>query len=667
MTTTTTETTTTTTSSTTDPTATTSTTTDPTDTDSTGSDTDSTATGTDASTGSTTGTPAVCGDGVMGDGEACDDGNIYDDDGCSSDCQTATCLVPVTHADVQAGVDDDACSTVWVMPGTYTENVAIDRDVIVEGVPLDPVTIDGNAAGSTITTDNDTVILRNLTVTGGMAQTGAGIVAAQSSVTLERCAVTGNTATGATATGGGIAVTQSDLTLIESSVDNNNLTGASAIYRGGGISAEASVVLITSGSAVMDNTISASSNVDTLAEGGGIAARDSSILINGGSTVSGNSITATASGSIYTLFGGGVSSNGAVAQVIVGDASIVNNELSTNSTTGASIVEGGGIYARDGAVDLAAGAVVDDNTMTLVDDIVGARGGGISLADVLFDAAGASVSGNSITITASDGGGRGGGFCTLMDGDILAFTESQVIGNTVTVNATTSGIATGAGVFAEATGLGAVEFYRSTLSGNHATGDQDSDGGGLTLSPRGDGGILAGFFRNSTVSGNTSDASGTARGGAVFSESTATQDNDLVFVNSTVANNTATDEGGGLMLIDGGGGGTTHVVRHTIVYGNTAAAGPACSGTLVVTDVNVLGPMLDGCTIADTTNQIIMDPSLGALGDNGGSTPTHDIDDLSVAHDAGAATCQDDAFTITVDQRGLPRTGNCTIGSYEPQ
>jgi len=120
------------------------------------------------------------------------------------------------------------------------------------------------------------------------------------------------------------------------------------------------------------------------------------------------------------------------------------------------------------------------------------------------------------------------------------------------------------------------------------------------------------------------------------------------------------------MLIDGGGGGTSYTLRHSILYNDTATTGSECSGGFSVTDVNALGPDLTGCTV-DTTNQVLMDPSLGSLGDNGGPTQTHDIDDMSAAHDAGAATCLDNGATITIDQRSLPRTGNCTLGSYEPQ
>ncbi|MBL8969704.1 MAG: PQQ-binding-like beta-propeller repeat protein [Myxococcales bacterium] len=57
-------------------------------------------------------TPAVCGDGVLGDGEACDDGNAADDDGCDVACArtgklawTWTEPAPFVASDITVGVD----------------------------------------------------------------------------------------------------------------------------------------------------------------------------------------------------------------------------------------------------------------------------------------------------------------------------------------------------------------------------------------------------------------------------------------------------------------------------------------------------------------------------------------------------------------------------------
>jgi cysteine-rich repeat protein len=59
---------------------------DATSTSTTGTDTDATSTSTSTSTTGTDTGGAACGNGVVDPGEACDDGNLVDDDGCANDC-----------------------------------------------------------------------------------------------------------------------------------------------------------------------------------------------------------------------------------------------------------------------------------------------------------------------------------------------------------------------------------------------------------------------------------------------------------------------------------------------------------------------------------------------------------------------------------------------------
>src|SRR5687767_7984551 len=59
--------------------------------------------------------PPGCGDGMVGEGEACDDGDQDDLDGCRNDCSVARCGDGVTRRAVEEcddgnGVDDDGCS-----------------------------------------------------------------------------------------------------------------------------------------------------------------------------------------------------------------------------------------------------------------------------------------------------------------------------------------------------------------------------------------------------------------------------------------------------------------------------------------------------------------------------------------------------------------------------
>jgi cysteine-rich repeat protein len=87
---------------------TTSTTTDPT------TMTTTTTDGETTTAGETTGAPASCGDGVVDDGEECDDGNGENGDACTNLCTVAACgdgiVGPGEACDDGNDVDDDECS-----------------------------------------------------------------------------------------------------------------------------------------------------------------------------------------------------------------------------------------------------------------------------------------------------------------------------------------------------------------------------------------------------------------------------------------------------------------------------------------------------------------------------------------------------------------------------
>ena len=66
-------------------------------------------------TDATTDDPPVCGDGVVQDGESCDDGNDSNEDACTTACEQAVCGDGYLHQDVEAcddgnGVNDDECT-----------------------------------------------------------------------------------------------------------------------------------------------------------------------------------------------------------------------------------------------------------------------------------------------------------------------------------------------------------------------------------------------------------------------------------------------------------------------------------------------------------------------------------------------------------------------------
>ncbi len=224
---------------------------------------------------------------------------------------------------------------------------------------------------------------------------------------------------------------------------------------------------------------------------------------------------------------------------------------------------------------------------------------------------------------------------------------------------------------------GTLTLNNSTVSGNTQSGDTclaTSDGGGIYNT----GGLT---LNSSTVSGNLGWF-----GGGVYNSGTAT------FNNSTLSNNTAIVEGGGIYnlgtltlnnsTISGNmvtgctacyGGGIynesgTVILQNTVLAGNTGGwAGPDCYGTIGSAGHNLIGST-SSCTYIPSSGDLInIDPRLGPLQNNGGSTFTHALLSSSPAINAGNPTgCRDNLGNLlSFDQRGVPRVGRCDIGAYE--
>jgi len=143
---------------------------------------------------------------------------------------------------------------------------------------------------------------------------------------------------------------------------------------------------------------------------------------------------------------------------------------------------------------------------------------------------------------------------------------------------------------------------------------------------------------NSTISGNTNGGVSAYTGQITF---------------SAIANNTGYGVGGGAWF------------RNSIIAGN----GTNCTRWFVSDGYNLIGNTA-GCTILGdpTGNLLNVDPLLGPLQDNGGSTFTHALLPGSPALNAGVCT-EASGATVTTDQRGYPRPAGpaCDIGAYESQ
>lgn len=290
-------------------------------------------------------------------------------------------------------------------------------------------------------------------------------------------------------------------------------------------------------------------------------------------------------------------------------------------------------------------------------------GGGLSIS-------GASVTLDNTTVSHCDATEGGGGGIVNIGGTLIL--ERSTVRDNSSFSLTD---AFAGGIYSS---NGNVILRSSTISGNVVTGLETGVGGGVFLT----GSSGAANFTNSTISGNAAFGPIAARGGGIFNGGGAS---DVVLVNATVTDNHATT-GTGALPGEGGGifnlGGISRVrIKSTILAGN--GLGGDCSGRIESTPsgYNVVGDET-GCLFTAQPTDIVgttgspIDPRLGPLQLNGGSTETHallvDGPAVNGGDPAGCFTfdctySDDIGPALTVDQAGRPRpvAGNCDIGAFE--
>jgi Right handed beta helix region len=240
-----------------------------------------------------------------------------------------------------------------------------------------------------------------------------------------------------------------------------------------------------------------------------------------------------------------------------------------------------------------------------------------------------------------------------------------------------------------------------TVSGLTITGGQDNGGGvntsgSLTITNvqiSGNSGVTGGVLvggsltmTNSTISGNTSSNAGGAAG--------AEADGSATVINSTISGNSAPTGFGGITantvtlvyatITDNTGVSTANVRAATGTFdsfGSVVASphlGPNCANAATSHGFNLEDDAAATCGFSTATADLApgTNPNLGSLAANGGPTQTllpqagsALIDAIPSAHCGDGNTLA--GFTITTDQRGLPRpdsaSPNCDIGAVEVQ
>lgn len=256
-----------------------------------------------------------------------------------------------------------------------------------------------------------------------------------------------------------------------------------------------------------------------------------------------------------------------------------------------------------------------------------------------------------VTVTGGDVTGDGGGIQNV--DNVIQLVDVHVTGNT----------ATGVGGGIKNDEDDAVLVMKQGAITANST---DSEGGGLHTEDD-----AVSKLTNVTVSGNASDGSG---GGINLDD----DDGATILQNVTVTGNTAdadangSGDGGGIDQ-DGAFEESPFTLRNTIVAGNTDASTdaedkvPDCADIILSEGHNLIGNAT-GCAYVDAAGDQVgtgaapINPMLGPLALNGGTTPNH----LPLAG-SPAINAGDPNGAPSIDQRGLPRDAKPDIGAVEVQ
>jgi predicted outer membrane repeat protein len=311
-----------------------------------------------------------------------------------------------------------------------------------------------------------------------------------------------------------------------------------------------------------------------------------------------------------------------------------------------------GVTLMGGDATVSGGAINNTGTLTLVDvAVVGNRstttGGGIRSTNTLSiynsvingnastnsTSGGISFAGSNLfiansTISGNTSFGNGGGM------NVSASASMMLIG--VTISGNTAGAASG-GMF---TNRGSI--INSTISGNTANGALATEGGGGI---RIQAGVNQVNITSSTITNNTAPNTAAGARSGIWHET-----GTLTLTNTIVAENVTQD-----IQLDGG----------TLVSGGFNLIGENTSVTAVFPAGTPSGTDYVG------TDKSPLDPGLEPLGDNGGPTQTHALEEGSIAIDKGSSqglTSDQRGYIRTIDVPGTPNspTGDGTdIGSFE--
>jgi CSLREA domain-containing protein len=407
--------------------------------------------------------------------------------------------------------------------------------------------------------------------------------------------------------------------------------------------------------------------------GGDMTITDSTITLNRGST------------------GGGIYNRG---NITLNNVTVANNTCDRQSTT----CFGGGMYSAlsfSGPKTITiTGSTFTGNSAYgagLVSQVYGAGLGAESTADnpMTLNISNSSFTGNhgfTDSTSPENGGGSGAGIWVLTSApSVFNITNTVVSGNSINGGSAVSGSGIRVGTTSNLTGT----WNGLTVNDNSA----NFFGSGIVIAASG--GVSALNVINSTISGNTGIAKG--GGAAVMTTNNSAATLTVNFLNSTIANNTAS-YGGGVYVLGGSpgsiptvnfnfctvagntvtsnGGGIHHAfslqsavnIKNSIVADNSAGTAPDISGPIASQNFNHIEDLTGSTFSALPSDTSGFDPQLGPLQNNGGGTLTQLLSGVSpLVNRIANGTNGCGAGGVTTDQRGLdrPAMGKCDVGAVE--
>ncbi len=493
-----------------------------------------------------------------------------------------TLSAAVSSATVTAG------STLELLEGQTCANIIISKNLIIKKSPSATGDITLNYSGTvrhfTISA-NTSVTFENLIFQGPNATlsttiTGGGIssTAANSSLTLTNCKLTGCRG----ATGGAVSFTVATQTV---TLNNTEISNCSSTNTGGGIHCAGTLTI---------NNSTVSNNASTTT-GGGVNATGA-LNITNNSTISNNTATTTGGGvnctgastitnsiisnNIAKQHGGGVYATGALT---LNNVTVSTNKAGwTGTAYNTTAYSGGGVYANSnltlqGAVDISnngasgLGGGIYKNTATAPFEVSGltslkvnnnvargTTGGGIYTATNLDFTTATNLS--SAEINNNESATSGGGIYANV---LLGLKNISVSGNKAGYNGTAyaTGNYIGGGIYANGSLILAGSV---TINGNTA----GNTGGGIYKSNTASTFITATDLTSFTVDSNEAKGMHTAAiglGGGIYLASAVPMDFSNAVTN--ISNNKAKVSGGGIYTTG------TLVLQNATIAGNTAETG----------------------------------------------------------------------------------------------